>query len=362
MLMQLQHPQTEQSEEAREGDAVHEWAEMLVTAAMQAGLLPDPVPKAAKNGVVFTDSIRECAQVYADDVAGVMRPTGGFGGPNLGVEMPILAPRIHEQSHGRPDCFLYDRKTGNLYIWELKSGYRAIEVFENQPLINYASGILDYLEIDGIEEQNVTVHFRIVQPRAHHALSTIREWTILASGLRGYFNQLADKASEALGPDAVTRSGPHCLGCSAIHACPVALESGMSLWEQSGKPAPVELGPADLGFQLSIVTRARKQLEYLEEGYKAQVLSLLKGGGVVPRWNLESGRGGTYWSKPEAEVVALGKLCGVDLVTGTKTPLQAIAMGLDKALVESYSSKKSGALRIKESSGSHLRHVFGAVE
>jgi hypothetical protein len=275
------YPDDEPTQESLEGEASHEVGAAYIENAaigniMVNTMLPDVT---ATNGILLTDEMCEAAQVYADDVASVMVATGNFT-PN--IEQHIKCPTINALSEGTPDVWSYDAKTGHLYIWDYKYGYGIVEVFENWQMINYLSGILDQLELTGIQTQHITVHIRIVQPRAFHKDGVVREWVVTASDLRGYFNQLEMKAAEALSSTAITRSGSHCKHCSARHACPTALQAGVQLYEVAGQPLPVELPPDALGVQLAIVNRAIKQLEFIQSGLNAQVTSMIKTGNIVP--------------------------------------------------------------------------------
>ena len=122
---------------------------------------------------------------------------------------------VHSLNEGTVDCFLFDRTGGDLYLWDYKFGYLVVEAFENWQVINYTAGIVELFNIDGIEDQNITVHLRIVQPCAHHVDGPIRTWSVKLSDLRAYFNVLKSNAAIAMSNDSVIRSGSHCVYCTA---------------------------------------------------------------------------------------------------------------------------------------------------
>lgn len=350
------------------GTAAHEIGATLIDRASRGNNSTKAiefVDRPASNGVIWTLEMFEAAQLYAEDVATVMRNTGVFGGQFLNIEQQIKAPNIHELSYGTPDCWLFDWRNGRLYIWDLKFGRRVVEVFENWPLMNYVAGIIKYitdqLSITHPEMlKDITVHMRIVQPRAFHREGPIREWVTKASNLRGYFNILHTNAAIALGPNAVCRSGDHCRDCSARHACSAALTGGVQLYEAAAKPTPIEMSPEAIGVQLTIIKRARRQLEYLESGFDEQVKSLIRSGKLVPNWALENHIGSAKWTKPIKEVIALGKLLDIDLKKpdAVKTPTQARKLGIDDAVINAYSEKPNTGLRLVPDDGSTAKRIF----
>jgi len=224
VLMTQQFPDMEESEDAKNGIASHEIGATLINAASIGSVVMQDkiVGQPASNGIIFTDEMFEAALEYVNDVIDIMRTTHVFGGGQFGIEKSVKAPRIHELSFGTLDTFLFDQRGLNLYIWDYKFGYSIIEVFENWQLINYAAGILEELDINGLGDQEITVHLRVVQPRAFHRDGTIREWIVKASELRPYINILHINAHKALGPDAICCSGPHCKDCSARVNCDTA--------------------------------------------------------------------------------------------------------------------------------------------
>lgn len=356
--MEQQYPETTPSQDSMDGTASHEVGFAMVNSArVTAGFTSMPVGTIASNGVVINDEMYDCAEVYARDVQKVMRETGVFV-PS--IEQRVICKVIHDVSFGTPDCWLFDESTGHLYIWDYKFGHGVVEVFENWQLLVYVAGILTELGIHGGIDQDITVHFRIVQPRGYHRDGIIREWVTKASNLRGYFNQLHNKAHEALGPNPTTHSGNHCQHCTARHACPTALKSGIVMYEIAGQPLPDELSPHALGVQLAIVRRAIKQLGYIDTGLSAQAESLLRSGKSVPGWGMEAGKGKEVWKKSAQEVIALGDVMQVDLrkPEAVIAPKQAIAKKMNVDLVKSFSEVKRTGLSLQPDNGNKAKRMF----
>lgn len=358
--MAATYPDTEDSQAAKEGTAAHEIGEILITMGTQENhtvvekdVREALIGKLATNGEVFTEEMFNSAWVYANEVIREFRfrPEAVFA-----TEHKIKAPAIHGKSFGTIDAYLYGEKCRRLIVWDYKHGYGVVEAYENWQAINYIAGLLDELQ----PATELIVDIRIVQPRAFHEEGTIRTWVTSATDLRNRINTLSNNAHKALGDNPTTKTGEHCRYCEALHACPVALKAGIQLYELAGKPLPVELNPQGLGLQLSIVQRARKQLEYLESAYEEQIKSLIRGGANVPGWSLETKLGRAKWDRSIAEVAQMGDMMGKNLYRPLEliTPAQAIKRGLDKTLVDTYSKRDSG-FKLSASSTDKAKQIFG---
>lgn len=358
--MVARYPEDE-SEATREGEASHWLGETLIQMGVAMHVTPSVrdglIGEAAPNGVIVSDEMFDAAWEYANDV---VRTIKEHPDAIWGVEHRITAPRVHAESFGTTDAYLYDAADHRLIVWDYKFGFKIVEAFENWQGINYSAGLFDELGIDGLLDQKLRVDIRIVQPRAFHRDGAIRSWKFLASDIRGHINQLANAAAEALSDRAQTRSGEHCIYCNARHACPAALEAGLGMFEAVNKPIPAELSSEQLGTQLSIVKRARKQLEYLESGYEEQLKSIIRGGANVPGWSIEQGVGKRQWSKPAEEILQLGDLMGVDLKEPIKpiSPAQAEKKGVDAAVVAAYVERRQTGLKVVPDNNNKAKEVF----
>ena len=158
--------------DALEGEASHETGSELVHYAargVNSTTAAEYVGEEASNGVLWTEEMFDCAKIYADDVAQVMRSIVVFGGPNFGNEERVYCPKVHEKSFGTTAQFLYDDRSdgGTLYVWDYKFGHEVVEPFENWQLMNYVSGIIeDRCNITNWDPSLIKVHLRIVQPRS----------------------------------------------------------------------------------------------------------------------------------------------------------------------------------------------------
>ena len=366
VLMSQMYPDVDGGNgEDDEGTAVHEIGESIIKrfAGADFNIKPEQyIDTIAANGVVITDEMFEAALMYAENVGEAMRKHAIFGGPNFGIEQKIDVPGVHEYCYGTPDTWWFDEKTGTLYIWDLKFGYIIVEVFENWQLLCYIAGLITHLQINGIAAQHIKVNMRVVQPRAPHRDGPIREWTATLSDLRGYINTMHGNAHKALSNESELRTGSHCRFCSARHACGPALAAGVGLYEAAARPLPDELTPEQMGLQLKIIKRAIDQLSYIESGYEEQIKNLVARGERVPGWCVETACGRLTWSKPTAEVLALGDMMGKNLRKSLQpiTPAQAISKGMDESLISSYATKPKRGLKIVPDTNLHnkAKQVF----
>lgn len=361
VTMACMFPETDEHKQAAaEGEASHEIAELLMKKATRAGCGDTlDVGSIASNGTIVTAEMVDGAKLYADDFIREYQNRVCKGGISYGIESKVSAPNIHAESYGTVDAWLYDPKTAELLIWDYKFGFLVVEVFENWQGINYAGGLVPMLGIDGVKDQYTQIRFRIAQPRAHHSDGPIREWAVTASDLRAHFNILSANAYKALSAEAVCNTGSHCRYCQARHGCAPALKAGLGLYEMASAPVPVELSVEALGYQLSIITRAAEQLKALKSGYEAQVESLVRKGTDVPGWSLIPATKREVWTRPNNEVINIGDMMGLDLRKDViLTPNQARQMGLESSILEAFSERPSGGLKLVIDNGNQAKQAF----
>lgn len=332
------YPDNADTSAAKEGRAAHELAERMIADATK-GLTPP---------YVSDDEITEGAQTYAADVVRFMRKSRVFGGRDFGTETRLDMPAIHPEVFGTIDQFIYDHKARELFLWDFKFGHKVVDAFENWQLIAYYAGLREYLELNGFEDQKITVHFRIVQPRAYHRKGPIRSWTTKASNLRPYVNQLHMAAHTSLNGDGKLKSGNHCRYCSARFACPAAHKAAGNYLEATMVPIAEAPTPLELGVELGLINRAINALDYLKTGYEAHIEGLLRNSKAVPGWNLAPGRGQEAWKVSPEQVFTLGDTFGIDLRQNKPlTPKQAIKAGIQEEIVKAVSHRPNKGVSLQ---------------
>ncbi len=365
-----QFPEIE-TDNAKEGTAAHWVASEILKSFTEEGATKfagDFFNKPAPNGVIITEEMIEAATEYVDDVLQtaqeygllqkllIEKTAGGLGGsPHA----------IHEDNWGTPDCWVYIEDIKTLIVWDFKYGHRPVDAYENWQLINYTLLILQGFNlgrgITGLEDQNITVRMRIIQPRGYHSGGCMQEWSTVASGLRSYVNQLKAAAIEATGdnPDMVT--GAHCRDCRARHACKGAQIASQNAMEYNDRYyLPENAGPEIMATELNMLKRAADAIEFRLLGLEEQVKTQLMAGGNIPGWMLKMGLGRQAWNKSTQEILTLGTLMGMDLKKPDApiTPKQAIKKGIDETVINAYSDKPKTGLKLVKDNGTKARKVF----
>ena len=342
----VMYPEGAPTADAEVGTAQHEVAaEATRHAARGETLPPSTVGTLASNNVPVTDEMYRAALGYAREIQSVMQTTGVFT-PH--IEERVDVPRVHEVCFGTPDCWLYAPQEQTLWVWDNKFGYRPHNPKLHWSLMAYAAGILDAL---GPDDRNVKVSLSIYQPRLPHKQGPARSWSCMGWELRPYINQMAAAADEALGPDPKYRTGPECRDCRASHACDALRWSNFAAIDAVSKTPPADMDSLGMGTELKILRKFREQLDARVSGLEAQIEQTIAGGGVVPYWVLDRPPGRLNWTKPVHEVIALGDALGVDVrkPEAPITPTQAIAAGLDAAIInDGYAKRTPGKTKLTE--------------
>lgn len=339
--------------EAAEGDAAHWVAQSYLKLTPEQRAHRPGLGSMAPNNVPVNEEMIEGAELYADtdDEA-----------QHVEERLPA-SEEFGPDCWGTPDSWSWYPKVMVLRVRDYKFGHRFVDTYLNWQLITYACLILDaVLKLDGSQDQCTQVIFEIVQPRSYHPDGPVRKVTMLASDLRPYRNLIKAAIDKAQKDDAPCFTGPECRDCSARAFCPTLQRASMASIDEAGKSTPMELPPAALALELRIVTAAMERMSARASGLKEVILATMRNGAFVPGYRLERGLGRQKWTKPVAEVKALGELYGVDLTTDVPvTPKQAIKAGVAADIVAGMTETPLGETKLVEDDGSFTRRVFGSV-
>ena len=274
------------------------------------------------------------------------------------VETWIDIPGIHAGCGGTPDFAALNHETRTARIDDLKWGYGIVQDYENWQLIAYAAGVSDLIEH---ELASWSFELWIHQPRVWHREGTSRVWKLTYPQLAGYIRQLRGAAEEAMGNNPQANPGPYCKHCTARHACKALRAAGLAAYEQASDATPLDLPPMALGRELAILSRAEELLESRLSGLRAQVEALLRRGEAVPGWAMEHKPGAKAWTKPVAEVLALGSALGVSLAKLPEpiTPTQATNLGIPVELIDAYAARKPAAAKLVQVTLADAAKAFG---
>jgi len=357
--LEAAYPEKEQSPKSLEGTAAHWAVQMLLQGA------PVAIDTQAPNGVSVTEEMLEAAVMVQEDI---VQTLGDGWREKLVIEKRVDIKRVHESANwGTPDyrawTTLGDGRL-KLFVWDFKYGHGIVEAFENWQLIDYTAGILGEAQINGLQDQNTVVDMRVIQPRAFHRDGPVRSWMVVASDLRSHINRLSMAADDAM--SATPTASPHpvaCENCQGRHACEALQRAAYFAADYGQQAGALDLTPHALGLELRALSRAHALLEARMTGLQAQAEALLRTGKLVPFWMIETKPGNLAWTKPVAEVLALGQMMGLDLAKPVDaiTPAQAKKAGLPDALVNTYAARPTGSAKLKPDDGSKARLTFSST-
>ena len=208
ILQQLDLPETEESEYAKEGTAAH----AVAAHALRNGLDMWECEGQEWNGVIVDKEMVDALQDYLDVLAAV-RAEHNKGFVKELIEYPI-AGDFHPLFFGTCDDAILGEEV--LDITDLKYGAGiAVDVVNNPQLKYYAVGVLE--KFMGPKR----VRLRIVQPRAFHEDGPIRVWETTSEELLTWKKEVLIPAMRRAEIDTTLTPGDHCRFCPAKLACPV---------------------------------------------------------------------------------------------------------------------------------------------
>ena len=302
------------------------------------------------NGVACTQEMIEGAEMLADYVARFATPTS-----DLAIEQRVSCQVLHPEAWGTPDLSFW--VGSELHLVDYKFGHRFVSEFENWQLIGYAAGLLAHL--DGHADQSVTVHMHIVQPRNYSSRGPCRHWTVAASDLRGYFNQLAARLREIDAGRVSCQIGEHCMYCPARLGCVTLQQAGYTVCDISGEPVALDLPLEAASLELIYLTRAASALKARIAGLEEQVEAEINRGSRAPHHAIVSSQGNERWIRPVVDVAAIGQMFGVDLMKkpDVVTPTQARKILPDPQVIN-FMTIRPVTQKLQEIDESEARRVF----
>lgn len=352
--LEQQFPETEETEEQREGTAAH-WA----VSEMLSGRLVD-TGQIAPNGYVLTPEMILGADLMYDDVVKALAPYGLK--PHQGqVEQRVRIDRVFPGLFGSPDYYIVIARVGQrplMLLWDYKFGHRFVEVFENSQMVDYIAGASAGAH-DMLPGMDVVV--TIVQPRSYSSEGPIRRWTTDLLKLRALVNLSSNAVHEGMGENARARVGTECRDCRARHACPKLRAEGFAGMDEARRVTPEILQPADAALELRFLNRAIDLLNARASGLSDRIEKDLRSGRPVPGWALEPGEAREKWKVPAGHVIETGKLMRLDLAKPVEaiTPRQAREKGLDPEIIKHMAERGPAGMRLVEDDGTRARRIFG---
>ncbi len=341
--MEARYPEPEDSEAAREGTAAHFYvSETLLGRACPVGTI-------APNGVPINSEMIDSAAEILHDVRSILANEATPGIVARVEEKVSMIESVHPDNDGTPDVYILDLDKRLLWLRDYKYGHRYVDVFKCWQLINYVIGILESNGIPMSDWGGWRIDVAIAQPRCFSGEGTFRSWGFGGMALIDFAGQLKKAAYEASQPDAPCRTGSHCRDCSAIVPCEANQKAAGICVDLANRQVAADLTPMGLGFQRKMITRAIEMLKARDDGLEAQMLGLIAQGRTVPFWRHEATTGRERWKLPLEDVIpAIKMIEGVDISKpAALTPTQARKAGVDASVIDEYSERPSGAMKLK---------------
>lgn len=341
VAMQRRYPEPDDSADARDGVAAHYYATEILQ-----GRDPGPI---APNGVPISAEMVDAAQGLLVDVRDTL---AAHPGAVLRVESRVYMPIVHADNWGTPDVVLIDYEARFVAVWDYKYGHRYVAP-QSLQLVDYAIGVMQEVAICA-EWPSWRVSLNIAQPRNYHASGPVREWQTDGGRLLDeYVPQLYEAARAALSESPPTRSGAHCLDCTARHACATLQRAAAVGLDVAGGVEPVDMPPHAVGLELRLINDAIARLKARASGLDALALGLIRGGTSVPFFTAEYATGRERWTVPTEEVAALADALGVpgllkppEAITPTQARDAFKRAGVDAGVISAYAERPRGALRL----------------
>lgn len=322
----------------------------MINRRLTVGLGECPVGSKTPQGLIVTDEMHECADIFVAEIARICHKHNVQAG-ELFYEYRVKATSIHPtHAWGTADAFVYIPRLNILYVLDYKHGHGFVEVVRNKQLTSYACGFMDQHGINGEQDQKLRVIFVIVQPRCYHAEGSVRRWECMASDLRADINHLSEQAHKALAPSPQAVTGNHCRYCPGRHACRPNRHASMAAIDYANN-APIEhLTEEGLSFELFIIKRALSVLESRNTALIEDARKRMREGKRIPGYTMQPGQARTKWSDPAVVAELQRQNPEVDLQKPDPwcTPTQAIKRGIDESVIKQYSVTPPTGMKVVE--------------
>ena len=325
------------SDDAKEGDAAHWLAAEVLRGNFEIDELTD---RQAPNGVIITGEIIEHVQTYLSVIGSepvvVEKTQDSFS--------PLIAP-------GTPDALRVIENQG--FIWDLKYGWRIVEVFRNLQLLIYAINLFAKHQWT-LDSVTVT----IVQPRPWHIDGRVRSWQISRDVAWGYHNKLQAWAQAAQNPHARAVTGEACRYCRALPFCEAARVAAINAVDVSMDVTNTELPPEAIGHELTTLRRAKEAVQLRLDAMEQFAIAQIDQHKHIPGWSIDRAYGREKWKDG---VSTLELLSGQTLHENKPiSPAQARKKGVDPQLVAQFSTTpQTGRKLVARDVSEKAKAVFG---
>lgn len=325
------------SDVAREGDAAHEAAELVLTG--QAPDLDSLVDRQMSNGVFVSAEMADHLRPYVETVTGfeIERSAEWQVSPTVTLRGKTDAVRV------------FDGNTLSLY--DLKYGWRVVEAVENWQLVGYA--ILN----GGLSEGITQISMSIYQPRPWHPDGSFRTWIITQDQLRDFAMRIQSRLATL---DDELRTGPHCRYCAAAARCPAARVAGYNAVDTAMNADTLEDASGErLAEILDVLEAAKERIDLQLNAVENASLAAIQNGQTVPGRRVQPSYGRKAW-KPSATPEVLEAMSGCQGLSSPQliTPAQAKKRGVPESILDAFTETPQRGFKLARASDQDAAQAF----
>lgn len=282
----------------------------------------------APNGVYITDTMIEYLEEYLR--------IASYGQIEVNTSHGTKIWEIN----GRADLVEYRETAKQLFISDFKYGWGIVEPENNWTLISHAISWIAKNPDKLVE----TIIFTIYQPRPHHQISRVREWSITVEQLDDLYKQLNETLSN---PSDAINTGPHCYKCPSLASCPASRLAQMNAVDASEMAFDDNLDNDELSFKLDHMKRAIEVLTQAQKAYIEIALDRVRSGQVIKNYSITNDLTNTVWKEyvtPEMIMTMTGKDVTKKALI---TPNQAKKAGVSEEVVKSFTERRNKGVKLE---------------
>lgn len=276
---------------AEQGTVAHELAESFLTLGAPCFELGQMVGKVEVDQEMF-DRVLEYVAYVREIFSGDDRKENTTDDVNqiMLIETKVKYPSVHPEGFGTCDAIIFNRRTLELHIIDLKYGFGYVSAVDNYQLQLYAIGAIETLKLP--TPSRITLH--IAQPR----LDSWSAWHISFEELK-LFEEKARQAAENADSSnpRFTPGDDQCQWCKFKAKCPVLkkhTEESLSLQFEDLTEAP-DVGELS-DDQIAAILENKKAIAAYLKSIEEYAKERLSSGGVFPGYKMVKGRRKRVWS------------------------------------------------------------------
>lgn len=329
---------------AEEGTAAH-W--VLENVLGECVTPTDLIGLSAPNGVAVTKDMVDHA-VSAAAYAGELHAGGG----RRYVERQLRLDLPEASITGTADVVVVSADNKTVHVIDYKYGYSHVPADSPQLKIYGVAARQEF------QRERVVLH--VIQPRDYtakpirtHHFTPIEQLDFCAQV------EMAMRLAASKQPTAIP--GSHCNRCPGRGQCASVREWSM-VEEHAGSDA--QLSPEAVAAELHLARRQAELAAARVKGLEDEAAHVLRTGGLVPGWSLQSSPGREKWTD-EQPVLDLAAGFGLlDIVSERKliTPNQAIKAGLPAELVRMHTTRPQGGAKLVPTGETLAARIFGETQ